>query len=156
MSANRFVLTEAALSIELGLPQKNLRSVRGAQLTRGQHWQHVANEVRYSAEGRAALLTALNVAEPVKDLAPKKSPEEASPIPPASIPPRPGDVRELVCVRTYPLNHRIVLARLGPQKVRVRLADSRNIIAGMSLTCRLLKGDLWELARKLPRWRAKW
>jgi hypothetical protein len=80
----------------------------------------------------------------------------ASPTPPDLGPPRPGDQRELVCVRTYPLNRRIVLATLGTAEVRVRLRDSANLRPGMRLTCRFLQADLWELATRCPRFPGKW
>lgn len=165
MSAKRFIFAEAALADELGLPQKNLRAVRTGELTRGEHWQHVANEVRYSEDGRARLFGALNLAPPAGYLAPK-NPAEPPPAgsngtgpaaaAAAAAPPRHGDVRELVCIRLFPLNKRILAAKLGGLEVRVRVADNRNITLGMALRCRLIGGDLWELARPLPRWRGKW
>jgi hypothetical protein len=205
MSGHVFTHSEADLVRSLGLNAKDIRAVRTAALTRGTHWQHVAGEVRYSADGRTILLSSLKIssddsaalaspaplqharaslcatlaaqasaaalvadaiaarlrsdlAAPVGYSAPKKSAERpAQPRPPARVaPPRPGEVRELVCLRTYALNKRIVLAKFGAAEVRVRVRDSANLTAGLTMQCRFLSADLWELAQRLPRWRGKW
>lgn len=156
-----FVHQERALAESLGLAQKDLRSVRTDELTRGTDWQTVRGEVCYSQTGHARLLALLKVSTsataPEAHSAPKNSAEPTPP--PAETPPDPAPadaaVRPLECVRTFPLNRRIVQARCDGQLVRVRVRDSANFTTGMTMLCRLIDGDLWELAQRLPRWRGK-
>lgn len=180
MTAANYPHAEHALAAELGLAQKDLRDVRG-DLERGADWQHVGKEVRYSATGRARLLEALKItpAAAPEDSAPKNSAgpgpvpstPPATPVPPelaaaraqllgvlhlAAAQAAPADVAELIVVRVYPLNRRIVLAARDGARVRVRVPNSKNLVPGMAMKCRHRDGDLWELAQRLPRWRGKW
>ena len=153
MIPSRFVHSEAALVKSLGLARKKISSLRGSGLVRGTDWANDGGEVRYSADGLARLLGLLGLepsapAElpPAEDLAPKDpAPSGAADAP-----------RELVCVRTYPLNRRIVQARDGELLLRVRVRDSAHITPGMTLSCSHVSADLWELATRLPRWKGKW
>jgi hypothetical protein len=172
-AAPEFLHPERALLASLGLPQKKVRELRGSALLRGLDWQHLRNEVLYSATGRAKLLAALHVdlpavptapTPPPPDLqqaraglvrvladysAPKKSPNRFPPRRPP--PPRPGDPNSS-CLRTYARNRRIILASHAGAEARVRVKDSRKLRPGMSLKCSYIGGDLWELAQRLPRW----
>lgn len=148
MNASPFTHAEADLVAALGLARAVVRTVRSEQLTRGTHWHTIAGEVRYSDEGRTLLFSILK-AEPQKNLA------EIRPDPGAE-PAEPGGPRELVCVRTYTMNRRIVQARLGDEIVRVRVKDSAKLIEGMTMRCSHVQADMWELVQPLPRWRGKW
>ena len=166
-----FVHQERALAESLGLPQKDLRGVRTDELTVGVDWKNIRGEVCYSDAGRIRLLDALKISDVVAavDSAPKNSFEpcaldlERAALlgvlsGRAALAPvlAPGACRTLECVRIFPLNRRIVQARRDGQLVRVRVRDSINFIAGMAMPCRLIDGDLWELAQRLPRWKGKW
>jgi hypothetical protein len=148
LNAPTFIHAEADLVAALGLARALVRDVRTEQLTRGTHWQHVAGAVRYSDEGRDRLHLILK-AEPQKNLA-------EIPAEPGAEPAEPSGLRELVCLRTYTMNRRIVQAQLGEEIVRVRVKDSAKLTAGMVMRCTHVQADMWELAQPLPRWRGKW
>ncbi len=148
MTAEEFTLPEAEIVTSLGLARALVREVRGADLIRGQDWQHVQGTVRYSTAGRDRLLARLNVV-----LTKKKSEGADASVHPLA--PEPGDHRELICEKK-PRNRRIVFARLGDALVRVRVKDSTRILPGMTLRCAFVQADLWELAQPLPRSRGRW
>ena len=153
MKPSEFLHTEADLVRELALARKKIAALRADVLVRGVDWAHEGGEVRYSAFGREKLMALLKVPAP-EDSAPNPPPPADLP---ADHPPRPGDVRDLVCVRTYPLNHRIIQARLGETLVRVRVRESAKFTPGMTgLRCRFVGADLWDLARPGPRAKGKW
>jgi hypothetical protein len=176
MTPSKFAHSESALVSSLGLPRKKISALRGSALVRGVDWAHTAGEVRYSDAGRAKLHELLAIPAPAvaEDLAPKdptsppfygvlNSAEDLAtalaPLPPddpPDHPPRPGEIRVLVCVRTYPLNRRVVQARLGETLVRVRMRTSEHFVPAMELKARFVGADLWELAQRLPRWKGKW
>ena len=171
-----FLHTERALLTTLGLPKKSVRAVRTAQLSRGVDWQHIGNEVRYSETGRAKLLAALHAPAPADYSAQKNSPEPAAtplaaavastpepsvapghaadaPAAPITAALQHGDAHDLVVVRTFARNRRIILARYQDRAdARVRVKDSGKLRAGMTLRCSYIEGDLWEIAQRLPRW----
>jgi hypothetical protein len=67
-----------------------------------------------------------------------------------------GEVRELVVLRVYSLNRRIVLARFGEIEARVRVRDNRKLQPGMKMRCSYVERDLWDLEQRLPRHPGKW
>ena len=165
MTSRRFVHSEAALAQSLNLNRKKISALRGTALHRGEDWSHEHGEVRYSDTGRERLLALLAVspappaeaepvaagAAPAEHLAPKKS-EEAAPAPTS-----PATTADIVLVRLYPLNRRIAQGRLeSGALVRVRVRDNRNLTPAMTMPCRHLGADLWELTHALPRWKGKW
>jgi hypothetical protein len=185
MSADHYPHAESELVATLGLARKRVRDVRAGTLVRGEDWNHIGGQVRYTDEGQKKLLSALHITPPpaapsapeptdAKDLAPKKSvlltpddlPDddsipsvhidgEASGGKTAALQLKPGDERELVCSKLC-LNKAIVLATFGTLQVRVRVRDSSNITRGLKMKCRLIDADLWQLAQRLPRWKGKW
>lgn len=156
MTPSRFVHSEATVAQSLNLNRKKISALRGTALLRGEDWSHEHGEVRYSDTGRERLLGLLAVvppppppaaatAEPVEHLAPKKSEEPGA------------TTADIVIVRLYPLNRRIVQGRLeSGASVRVRVRDNRNLTPAMVMPCRHLGADLWELTHALPRWKGKW
>lgn len=176
-AAPEFLHPERTLLASLGLPQKKVRELRASALVRGLDWQHLRNEVLYSAAGRAKLLAALHVDLPpppaapplpppdlqqaraalVRVLADYSAPKKIAELAPTAAadpaaPLAPGDVHPLLVLRTYARNRRIILASHAGGEARVRVKDSRKLRPGMSLKCSYIGGDLWELAQRLPRW----
>lgn len=162
-----FTLEEGQLSAELGLARPKVRALRTDELVHGTDWKSIGGLVRYSRAGWEKLRRAVGLAAgepaapppaPAKDLAPKPAVGATAgaghPLP--TEPLRHGDVRDLVVVRIYPTNKRILLARLGESEVRVRLGDNRKFTKGMTLPAKFLEADLWELARRAPRYKGKW
>ena len=179
MTPSKFLHPEAALADTLGLPRKKISALRGSALVRGEHWQHTGGEVRYSDAGRALLLTGLGVtaSAPAADSPPNTPPPAPPPADPPGAPPavppptppvgptpptpepppKPGDEANLEVIRTYPLNRRIVLARLADgREACVRVRDSGHLLAGMTMRCRFVAAGRWDLAQRLPRWKGKW
>lgn len=144
-----FAHAEADLVKTLGLSADALKATR-KKLKRGADWDVVRGFIRYSSDGRSKLFLALKIpaaGEPAPT--PDEKKETDGPL-------QPGARRELVCVRTFALNKRIVYAKFGDAPQRVRLKDSANLRPGMTMTCALVRDDLWELAQRLPRWPGKW
>lgn len=110
----------------------------------------------FAAEWAAANAALAQAAEKNAPAAPLPPEPATAPAPAVLAPPQPGEERELQFVRSYPLNKRILLARLGALEVRVRVACSDNFRTGMTLKARLVGADLWELAQRAPRWPGKW
>lgn len=175
MSATLFLHAERDLAEALGIPQKKLRSVRQDDLTVDRDWATVGGEVRYSEDGRAALLAALKITPPAEHSAPKNSPGDVPPPPRAEpdggehgfalapgtlaalLRPAPGTPEDLVCVKCYAPNRRMLEAkRKNGDAVLVRVKDNRNLKPGMTMKCRFAEGRMWELAQRLPRWPGKW
>lgn len=71
------------------------------------------------------------------------------------VPPRPGEERVLVCVRTV-RNPRVVLARDGDKEAWVRVRDSKNFRPDMEIRATCIEGEMWELVGRCPRWPGKW
>lgn len=181
MTAAAFPHTERELVASLGLTQKAVRSVRADDLDRTIDWDTVGGEVRYSAAGRAKLLSLLKIS--------------AEPAPPGAEPPllekNPSDPlrtfglvperlddgthalvvtdkpasgaltaesrEDLVCHKQYKPNRRILEAkRSNGELVLVRVKDNTNLLPGMVMKCRFGAGRVWELDQRLPRKRGRW
>lgn len=163
MNPSDFPHVESELSEQLGVARGDVRVIRSEQLEQGRDWAHIRGAVRYTATGWSRLLGILKIslpaepppslpAPPPEDLAPKnlggQPPAPASPL-------EPGALRLLVIVRGF-RNPRIVSARLDDLPARVRVRDSINLMPGMTMKCRFIREDLWDLAQPLPRRRGKW
>lgn len=153
-----FTLEEGQLSAELGLARPKVRALRTDELVHGTDWKSIGGLVRYSRAGWEKLRRSVGLAAgepaapppaPAKDLAPKKAVGQPPPL-------QHGDVHDLVVVRIYPVNRKILLARLGNSEVRVRVGSNQKFMPGMVLPAKFLEADLWELARRAPRYRGKW
>lgn len=181
MSPPLFTHPERDLATRFGLPLEKIRGVRAAGCVRGTDWQREANEIRYSEVGLAKLTAALGLAtgsaaatDPEPDAGPaalcqvltaravainaaamaqKNSAPNATECALTA-----GAEHELVVVRTYALNRRIVLAKLklGNQPARVRVRDSGKLTPGMIMRCVFVELDLWNLNQRLPRHRGRW
>lgn len=104
-----------------------------------------------SPEPAATPLAAAVASTPEPAAEPGHAPA-AEPVPPVGTLQR-ADVHELVVVRLFARNRRIILARYQDREdARVRVKDSRKLRAGMTLRCSYIEGDLWEIAQRLPRW----
>lgn len=151
--AQKFTYVERDLATEFGLAPSILKTARKG-LGRDIDWAVIRGFISYSEEGRARLMVALKITA--------KASEAADPVPPPPAPaeeaPRAAEpvVEELICLKRYPINRRIVEAKRGPEVVRVRLRDNVNMRPGMAMRCRQVDGTLWELVQKLPRWPGKW
>lgn len=186
MNGSTFTHGERSVSDRLGLDLKKLRAVRSASLTRGADWQQVAGEVRYSESGLDRISASLGATPPEysapKKLPDSAPAELATPRtalvtlldhrlanlvtcgttctsarrepPPAN--PEPGALHELLVLRVYTRNHRIVLAQFGDQEARIRVRDNSKLAPGMTVQCSYVERDLWDIAQRLPRWKGKW
>lgn len=162
---------ERALADETGLTHETVKDARGAHLQRGPDWELVKGLVTYSDAGRAKIYGALGVPVPVgpaatgpesdpaplpADSPPNTDPAAAADEKIAESPPVHGELRDLAFVRRVS-NRRTLLARTaGGVAAWVRVSDSTNFRPGMTLPCRFLERDQWELARKAPRHPGKW
>ena len=149
-----FAILERDLAQQLGLSLDQLAETRKASLKHGVAWKLVSGSVCYSEAGQAQLFGLLKISsETPFSPAPAQPAVDSAPNAPAGL--SAGDVRELVCVRRYSINFRILVAKLDGKEQRVRVRDSRNFTAGMKLQCRFVQDDLWDLAQRLPRWRGR-
>jgi hypothetical protein len=159
-SQNFFTASEKNLVSLLGVPRAELRRLR-MELIEGEDWTMAGNTVRYSESGikktRAALELPQEAASnkiPVNQ--PAMSAEAADgPVPIESAPIK-NPAEKTFRVRQTVANHKILLATDGVSQIRVRVHSSVNFLPGMAIPCRHIKDDLWELARRCPRWRGRW
>lgn len=151
MSADPFIHGERELVASLGLSQKAVRAVRAEDLDRTVDWETIGGEVRYSDVGRSKLLGVLKISS---EAAAPAAPEDPAP---AAAARAPGALEDLVCVKCYKPNRRMLEARtVGGDVVLVRVKDNVNLLPGMTMPCRFEAGRIWTLARRLPRHRGKW
>lgn len=174
MSPDTFTHVERVLVGELGLTQKQLRSIRADELVNGLDWSSVSGEVRYSDEGRAKLFFILKIsaeppplppppapsADPAPEhSAPKKSGDSAAP-PAGPLPPVAtlrGTIETLTVHKVYAPNRSIIEGRRDCSEiVLVRVRDNRKFRRGMAMSCRFAQGNLWELNQPMPRYYGKW
>lgn len=156
---NSFVYTERDLADKIGITAKAARELRRDLLEQDIDWQRNTTGIFYSPSGVARVLAALKISVDAAVFLLRQGPPPAQKIAPDSRVEAKDAAAygEAVCLRTYPLNARIVLARLGESDVRIRVADSKNFVSGMILPIRRIEGsELWELTRKAPRFRGKW
>lgn len=176
MTGDHYPHQERELAAAAGLSQDDLKKIRRRLLTRGRDFDTVGGFVCYTAAAAVAIWHEVGLdlagAPRPADSATNNPPEEkisaadeapspaAEPAPPSAaaeaVPPAAGDLRELVCVKRFFPNTRLLGATYLGQTVRVKVRDNKNFVAGMKLQCRLEQGDLWVLAQRLPRWRGKW
>jgi hypothetical protein len=160
-AADAFPHLDQELATRLGVGQKELRSIRTAELEAGVDWAIVAGSVRYSMRGLTRLLAALKIQAPelLPASTPIPGPAPAAPAANGAAPGArlPGALEDLTCGKVYRINKRMVeaLTAAGEQVV-VRVRDNTNLQPGMVMPCRFGGGRIWELNRRLPRRRGLW
>lgn len=152
---------ESDLADQSGLAHDALKATRAEILRRGTDWELVKGRVRYTQAAMSRTLSYLKIC----DEAPAAEPPPPGPAAAAHSAPNPagqkitaaaGELRELVVTKRCAPNRRMVLATLEGAEQRVKVRDNINLIAGMKMQCRLIQGNLWDLAQRLPRWRGRW
>lgn len=151
---------ESDLADQSGLAHDALKATRAEILRRGTDWELVKGRVRYTHAAMSRTLTYLKICDeaPPAELPPAgpAAAAHSAPNPPGKKNPAVGDVRELTCTKRCAPNRRMVLATLEGAEQRVKVRDNNNLVAGMKMQCRLIQGNLWDLAQRLPRWRGRW
>lgn len=169
-----FVHAERELAAQFGLAHESVKAARVEHLKRGLDWDLVKGLVCYGDAGVAKVKVALKIAfdpvpsaPPAPDSAPNDGPPDEFPgtlstfakDPPPTpaknyAPPEAGERRALMCVGTV-RNKRIVKARDGDQEAWIRVRDSKNFRAGMTILATYVAGEQWDLVGRLPRWPGK-
>lgn len=152
-------MLEAAFCEVLGVHRDRLRGIRSG-LVEGTHWQKRGRAIVWLSEGQAEARR--RVLEAVGGEMASEIPRVEAVLEPAGEKMR--TVGRLKVVRRV-LNPRIVMASplgdlmgdgRGAAIVRVRVRSSANFVVGMVLQAQQVKGDLWELCGRCPRWRGRW
>ncbi|MBM4165239.1 MAG: hypothetical protein FJ222_12485 [Lentisphaerae bacterium] len=160
-----YVHVEREVAEKLGLSRATIRAVREKVLVRGRDYDLEGGAVKYTDAGlqRVELEVGAKTAAPSTTPSPaenRRGGEGQDSPPPASKAPE-GTLRddfspqEAVVVRGF-RNLRLIQAEIAGRLVRVRVRNSVNFVKGMRIPVRLLNGDLYELARRCPRWRGRW
>ncbi len=140
MNDDKFRYQEKHLTKIIGVNRRELTKIRKS-LVQGGHWILNSGAVSYSQSGVKRLLSALEL--PYEKL------------PPFLIPPQPGEAREMIVTRVY-RNRKLIGAELDGQLQRIRVQSNKNFRRGMKIPTRHINGDIWELARRCPRWPGRW
>jgi len=159
--ADAFPHVDQELATRLGVGQKQLRSIRTAELEADVDWAIVGGFVRYSTRGLARLLAALKIQAPelLSASAPIPGPAPAASGPNGAAPGArlPGALEDLTCGKVYKINkHMVEATTAAGEQVVVRVRDNTNLQPGMVMPCRFGGGRIWELNRRLPRRRGLW
>lgn len=152
-----FIHAEGVIAQILGISRHDCKNIREKNLKRGDDWNFVNKEIKYSNDAVRRLLQLLEVSGDVERNVKEK----------LNLVPKGGkdaevDYRELVVERTCK-NSKIVLVRmeqedgtLGEEILRVRVQDSKNFVKGMRMKCYHIQSDLWEFIGRCPRARGRW
>lgn len=159
---------EREVAQEVGLSLESIRELRLKHLA-PEDWALERGLVRYTKNGRAKILSAV-------DIRPEEAPSSPPPAPAAEEPacepdpdekrswtiledPRPW-IRAKLC-NFYGNNRDIVLAQLlsapfSQVTVKVGRHGADKFTVGMEIPIRHTDGAVYDLAAKKPRWRGKW
>jgi len=150
-----FTILESVLVSRLGISREILREKRKLG-TEGEHWSWIGgNRVCWSAAGVVWLENALRGPRNDRGADPSPGSILASNGQDAHAAREEQAIKDLRVLRTF-MNPRLLLATDGVAVFRVRVRNSRNFVPRMTIPCRRIQADLWELARACPRFRGKW
>ena len=160
---NGFMTPETTLAHALGVPRKVIKAMRADTLEQGTHWDYApGGAVCFSQAGIEKTLEHLSIApEKIATLLSTPSGEAAAATAVDSPPNEPPldlaepDMVEVTVTRCYTVNRRLVAGMIGEAPVRVKVKSNEKLRAGMTLRCRCVEDDLYELAERLPRWPSK-
>ena len=167
MSKTGFGCREKEIAEELGVPLDAVAEQRAKHLVRGQDYDRVGHFIAYAAAAKETILAVFRV-PPEKaavDQDKKKAAEVGTPTAePANAEAGAGGEPTvqtepeavLAVVSALYRNTRLVGATIGINEIRVRVRNSRNFVRGMEIPVRHVRDDVYELARRAPRFRGKW
>lgn len=179
MNRPEFVHKEQDIAAQLGVALAVLVEQRAKHLIRGKDFERLGNYITYTQGAKDAVLTLFQLPKDGGTLdgqtAPAETPSspEAGPTAPGVLTPTaeggttpqgqtPGPIEQVrpdtvqAVVSAIYRNTRLLGATLGQQEIRVRVRNSRNFIRGMEIPVRHVRDDVYELARRAPRFRGRW
>lgn len=126
---------------------EQVQAYRRQELTRGLDYEIVAGKCLYTQAAYSAMLASLSGAGAAPD-GPPSQPEKKRAAP-----------ADAVVTRVFPQNPRFMLARMGTTDITVRIRETRNFCAGMTLEAAFLVptgGPTWDWIGRLPKARGTW
>ena len=147
-------IVERELAAELGISHNQLKGLRAQHLQETADWRLVQGFVCYTPKARAKVMAALGL----KITQPKKRPPAPEGNVRALLPAKSATslAVQLATIVGLTKNRHIVMADLGPERIRIRVKASRNFRKGMEAPVRLLEDNLYELACRCPRRSGRW
>ena len=150
-----------------------MKDLRARLLVRGEDYDLEGGLIAYTEEARQRVETeVLGSAQSAATLTQAAAPlpsegaaegGDSSPTPvdtPEGLPgdelPRSEGVQSAVVVKAYAKNRRLLAVTIADTAMRVRVKNNQNFVKGMVIPVRHVNGDLYELARRCPRWRGRW
>jgi len=158
-----FEHAERELAERLGVRQEVLKRIRKRRMKRGTHFDLVKGAIRYAEAGVAIVQQELG-AGGAKKGAPRGEEQAVRDdrrwrrvflLPRRAESLRARVERVAVFKKTF-RNPHIIQCECQGELIRVRVRDNRNFRKGMEVPCRQVKGDLYELTRRCPRWPGRW
>jgi len=166
MTNDTFQFCEKDLAAQMGIPRATLKEIRDTQMTKGEHWDMVSMRICLSRAGVDLAATFVGLLDSEKDPRLLLDPDDTETVQadppdhnqhlmlPASS--SSGNVR-IGKVSRITKNTRIILVESLGETVRMRVRHNGKFLPGMEVPMKLIEEpDLYELARKAPRWRGKW
>lgn len=154
------IFIESRLAELTGVIQERWAKVR-VKLRRGEDWDLVGNQVRYSAAGLDAALVRLGLAKKTAAGALEGLDGlEVAALRAEAVAPAASEAEqdlEVAVVRRFPMNPHLLECTLKGALILVRVRSQEHFLKGMEVPVRLPAGaNVWELGRKAPRFQGRW